>query len=88
MQVRDKNSSRSTRGYCGWFLNHPDVTPPAYLRENGMIDREYINQRRFSMEETLYAPIEIPENTQQPVESIIPTWTVPKADITLNDTFV
>lgn len=39
---------RSTRAYCEYLLDHPEITPPKYLVQMNMLDREALKgQVRF-----------------------------------------
>lgn len=32
---------RSTRAYCKWLRQHPEIEPPEYLKRVGMMDSDY-----------------------------------------------
>ncbi|KAK9870949.1 hypothetical protein WA026_009910 [Henosepilachna vigintioctopunctata] len=42
---------RSTRAYCEWLVNHPEITPPEFLVENNMLDLQTLHAQRPSLEE-------------------------------------
>ncbi|XP_022905638.1 uncharacterized protein [Onthophagus taurus] len=35
---------RSTRAFCTWLLNHPDIPPPEYLEAKGMLNRKFLSK--------------------------------------------
>ncbi|XP_045479136.1 uncharacterized protein LOC123684072 [Harmonia axyridis] len=42
---------RSTRAYCEWLVNHPEIKPPQFLVENNMLDLLVLQAQRPSFDE-------------------------------------
>ncbi|KRT84075.1 hypothetical protein AMK59_2549 [Oryctes borbonicus] len=42
---------RSTRAFCHWLIDHPEIIPPRYLEEKGMLDLNYLLAPHYSVED-------------------------------------
>lgn len=42
--------SRSTRAFCKWLIDHPEVPSPKYLENLGMLKPEYFEIPHYSID--------------------------------------
>lgn len=52
-------SDRSTRAFCHWLIDHPEIIPPHYLEEKGMLDLEYLLAPHYSVEDFAEPTVEL-----------------------------
>ncbi|KAK9710743.1 hypothetical protein QE152_g25870 [Popillia japonica] len=50
---------RSTRAFCHWLIDHPEIIPPHYLEEKGMLDLEYLLAPHYSVEDFAEPTVEL-----------------------------
>lgn len=44
---------RSTRAYCDYLIEHPQIKPPKYLKDTNMLDPVMLRTHKFSTEKDL-----------------------------------